>query len=75
MRRAEILDFWVKRDRLHTKRDVHVVEAEKAAVAAEIAGVAHVGPLGEPITIAKVDWVTSEMPEGVVNLYAVGIDS
>ena len=75
MRRAKFLDFGVKRDRLHAKRAVHAVGAQTAVAAVENAGVIDVVPLGEPIIIAKVDRVASEMPEGVVNLFLVGKDS
>ena len=75
MRRAKFLDVWVKRDRLHAKRAAHVAAVESAVVTVEIAGVIDVAPLSKPIIIAKVDRVASEMSEGIVNLYAVGIDS
>ena len=75
MRRAKYLDFGVKRDRLHAIRVANAVVGERAAVAVEKAGVIDVVPLSKPIIIAKVDRIASEMHEGVVNLYAVGIDS
>jgi hypothetical protein len=75
MRRAKFLDVWVKRDRLHANRSVHVVVEEKAVAAAENAGATDVVPLSKPIIIAKVDRLATKLFQGVVNLYAVGIDS